>query len=394
MDATSRLTDWQDEMTAWRRDFHAHPEIGFEEHRTSEIVAGKLAEWGIEVHRGLGGTGVVGVLRGRRQGRAGGNRAIGLRADMDALPMEEANGFGHRSQTPGRMHACGHDGHTTMLLGAARYLAETRDFAGTVHLIFQPAEEGLAGAKAMLDDGLFERFPCDAVYGIHNSPDLPLGTVKALTGTAMAAIDYFSVVLRGRSSHGAAPHLGIDTVAIAAQVIGAINAIPSRHVNALESAIVSIGQIHGGTSDIVIPEVVELRGSVRTLKPHVRDRVEEVFRRAVEHCAMAGGGTAEINYKRAYPATVNTAEQTEIAAGVAASLPGTEQVVREGDPLLAGEDFAFFLERTPGAYLLFGQGGADGRGATPVHNPLYDFNDDLLPLGASYLARMAERELG
>ena len=394
MDATTRLNDWHDEMTAWRRDFHAHPEIGFEEHRTSGIVAGKLAEWGIEVHRGLGGTGVVGVVRGRRQGGAGGNRAVGLRADMDALPMEEANNFPHRSRTPGRMHACGHDGHTAMLLGAARYLAETRNFAGTVHLIFQPAEEGLAGAKAMLDDGLFERFPCDAVYGIHNIPDLPLGTVKALTGTAMAAIDYFSVVLRGRSSHGAAPHLGIDTVAIAAQVVGAINAIPSRQVNALESAIVSVGQIHGGTSDIVIPETVELRGSVRTLEPHVRDQVETLFRRAVEHCALASGGTAAISYRRAYPATINTPEETERAATVAAGLAGVTDVQLEGDPLLAGEDFAFFLERTPGAYLLFGQGGADGRGLTPVHNPGYDFNDDLLPLGAGFLARMAEQELG
>ena len=389
MDPRTRLTGWQDEMTAWRRDFHAHPEIGFEEHRTSEIVAAKLAEWGIEVHRGIGRTGVVGVIRGAR----GGNRAVGLRADMDALPMEEANGFAHRSQTPGRMHACGHDGHTTMLLGAARYLAETRNFSGTVHLIFQPAEEGLAGAKAMLDDGLFERFPCETVYGLHNSPDLPIGTVKALTGTAMAAIDYFSVVLRGRSTHGAAPHLGIDAVAIAAQVISAINALPSRHVSALESAVVSIGQIHGGTSDIVLPDTVELRGSVRTLKPAVRDLVEGLFHRAVGHCALAGGGTAEIDYRRAYPATVNTPDETERAAGVAAKLVGADHVVRDGPPMMAGEDFAFFLQRTPGAYLLFGQGEPDGRGATPVHNNSYDFNDDLLPLGASYLALMAETEL-
>ena len=261
----TQLTDLHADMTAWRRDFHAHPEIGFEEYRTSEIVATKLAEWGIEVHRNLGGTGVVGVLRGKKS--TGGNRAIGLRADMDALPMEEANNFAYRSGTPNRMHACGHDGHTTMLLGAAKYLAETGNFSGTVHLIFQPAEEGLAGAKAMLDDGLFDRFPCDAIYGIHNSPDLPLGTVKALTGTALAAIDYFSIVLRGRSAHGAHPQQGVDTVSIAAQVISVLNAIPSRHVDALESAIISIGQIHGGTSDIVIPETVELRGSVRTLKP-------------------------------------------------------------------------------------------------------------------------------
>ena len=390
MTPLTRLTELQAEMTAWRQDFHAHPEIGFEEHRTSEIVAAKLAEWGIEVHRGFGGTGVVGVLRGRKS--AGGNRAIGLRADMDALPMQEANGFAHRSGTPNRMHACGHDGHTTMLLGAAKYLAETGNFSGTVHLIFQPAEEGLAGAKAMLDDGLFERFPCDAIYGIHNIPDLPLGTVKALTGTALAAIDYFSVVLRGRSAHGAHPHEGVDTVSIAAAVVSVLNALPSRHVDALESAIISIGQIHGGTSDIVLPETVELRGSVRTLKPEVRDRVETLFHQAVTHTAAAQGGTAEISYRRAYPATINTPAETEAAVAAAAAIVGEANVVREGDPLLAGEDFAFMLERAPGAYLLFGQRGAD-KGGTPVHNPGYDFNDDLLPLGASYLAGLAEQEL-
>jgi hippurate hydrolase len=390
MTPLTRLTELQAEMTAWRQDFHAHPEIGFEEHRTSEIVAAKLAEWGIEVHRGFGGTGVVGVLRGRKS--AGGNRAIGLRADMDALPMQEANDFAHRSGTPNRMHACGHDGHTTMLLGAAKYLAETGNFSGTVHLIFQPAEEGLAGAKAMLDDGLFERFPCDAIYGIHNIPDLPLGTVKALTGTALAAIDYFSVVLRGRSAHGAHPHQGVDTVSIAAAVVSVLNALPSRHVDALESAIISIGQIHGGTSDIVLPETVELRGSVRTLKPEVRDRVETLFHQAVTHTAAAQGGTAEISYRRAYPATINTPAETEAAVAAAAAIVGEANVVREGDPLLAGEDFAFMLERAPGAYLLFGQRGAD-KGGTPVHNPGYDFNDDLLPLGASYLAGLAEQEL-
>ncbi|APT58076.1 peptidase M20 [Roseomonas gilardii] len=386
------LAALQPEMTEWRRDFHAHPEIGFEEHRTSEIVARKLEEWGIEVHRGIGKTGVVGVLRGRNAG-AGGNRAIGLRADMDALPMEEANGFDHRSRNPGRMHACGHDGHTTMLLGAAKYLAETGNFSGTVHLIFQPAEEGLAGAKAMLDDGLLERFPCDAVYGIHNSPDRPLGTAQALTGTALAAIDYFSVMLRGRSAHGGHPQQGIDTVAMAAQVINALNAIPSRQVDALESAIISIGQIHGGTSDIVLPESIELRGSVRTLKPEIRDRVEALFRRAVSLTAEAQGGKAEISYRRAYPPTINTPGETDRAALAAAAILGEGKVHRDGHPLLAGEDFAFLLERVPGAYLMFGQ--RDGeRGGTPVHNPLYDFNDDLLPIGAGYLAALVEQELG
>ena len=381
-----RISELHGALTKIRRDLHAHPEIGFEEHRTSDIVAAKLASWGIEVHRGLGGTGVVGVVRGRRS--AGGNRAIGLRADMDALPMQEADGLSYRSQTPNRMHACGHDGHTTMLLGAAQYLAETRDFSGTVHLIFQPAEEGLAGAKAMLDDGLFERFPCDAIYGIHNSPDMPLGQVRALTGTALAAIDYFSVKLHGRSAHGAHPHQGVDTVAIAAQVIGVLNALPSRHVDALDSAIISIGQIHGGTSDIVIPELVELRGSVRTLKPEVRDRVEQLFHRAVQATAEAQGGTAEISYRRAYPATINTATEVEQAAAAAAEIVGATSVEREGHPLLAGEDFAFMLERVPGAYFNIG----NGPGFSP-HHPGYAFNDAAIPHGAAMFAQIVEQEL-
>ncbi|MET0445301.1 MAG: M20 aminoacylase family protein [Pseudorhodoplanes sp.] len=391
MSPRTRLDELHAEMTEWRRDFHAHPEIGFEEERTSEIVAKRLAEWGIEVHRGFGKTGLVGVIRGKH-GAAGSNRAIGLRADMDALPMDEGNDFAHRSQNPGRMHACGHDGHTAMLLGAAKYLAETRNFAGTVHLIFQPAEEGLAGAKAMMDDGLFERFPCDSIYGIHNSPDMPLGTVKALTGTALAAIDYFTLTLRGRSAHGAHPQQGIDTVAMAAQVINALNAIPSRQIDALESAIISIGQIHGGTSNIVIPETVELRGSVRTLKPEVRDRVEELFKRTVKSTAEAYGGSAELDYKRAYPPTINTADEAARAAQAATAVPGVKEVLREGNPLLAGEDFAFMLEKNRGAYLLFGQRGAN-KGGVPVHNPGYDFNDDLLPIGASYFASLVEQEL-
>ena len=392
MPVLDQIKSFHPEMTDWRRDFHAHPEIGFEEERTSAIVAEKLESFGIEVHRGLGKTGVVGVLRGQGSS-SGGNRAIGLRADMDALPMTEANTFGHKSQNAGRMHACGHDGHTTMLLGAAKYLSETRNFAGTVYLIFQPAEEGLAGAKAMLDDGLFEKFPCDAVYGIHNSPDMPLGAVKAITGTAMAAIDYFSVVLRGKSSHGAHPQQGIDTVAMAAQVINALNAIPSRHVDALESCIISIGQIHGGTSDIVLPETIELRGSVRTLKPEVHDLAERLFKRAVEHTCVACGGVAEIDYRRAYPATINTAHETTRAVECASRVVGDGNVITNGRPLLAGEDFAFMLERSRGAYLFFGQN--DGtKGGTPVHNVNYDFNDDLLPIGASYLAGMVEQELG
>ena len=388
MQALGRIRDFEPVMVSWRHDLHRHPELGFEEHRTSEFIARTLAEFGYEVHRNIGKTGVVGRLA-----VGDSRRSIGLRADMDALPIDEINQFSHRSTVPGRMHACGHDGHVASLLGAARYLSETRRFNGVVNLIFQPAEEGLGGASAMLADGLFERFPCDAVYGIHNSPDMPLGTVKAIAGTAMAAIDYFSVVLRGKSAHGAHPQQGIDTVAIAAQVVNVLNALPSRHVDALESAIVSIGQIHGGTSDIVIPETVELRGSVRTLKPEIRDLVEGLFKRAVENTAAAQGGTAEISYRRAYPATINAAHETDRASLCATNTRGVNKVIRDGKPLLAGEDFAFMLERAPGAYLFFGQ--RDGaKGGTPVHNPGYDFNDDLLPIGASYLAGLVEQELG
>jgi amidohydrolase len=391
MSATEYLNELQPEMTSWRRDFHAHPEIGYEEHRTSGIVAAKLAEWGIEVHRGLGGTGIVGVLRGNRSS-AGGNRAIGLRADMDALPMQESNDFEHRSQNAGLMHGCGHDGHTTMLLGAAKYLAETRNFSGTVHLIFQPAEEGLAGAVAMMDDGLFERFPCDAVYAVHNTSDIPLGEVKALTGTIMAAVDYFTITLRGRSAHAAMPQQGVDTVSIAAQVISVLNALPSRHVDSLESAVISIGQIHGGTCDIVIPETVELRGSVRTLEPRIREQVEALFHRAVHATAEAQGGSAEISYRHAYPPTVNTATELDRAVLGAARVVGAENVKRDGKPLLAGEDFAFMLNKVPGAYIIFGQREGDRYGV-PLHNPNYDFNDALLPKGAGFFAELVEQEL-
>jgi amidohydrolase len=376
-----------DDMTAWRRDFHAHPEIGFEEVRTSAVVAEKLASWGIEVHRGLGGTGVVGVLRGRP-----GNRAIGLRADMDALPMEEANQFAHRSVIAGRMHACGHDGHTTMLLGAAQYLAETRNFSGTVHLIFQPAEEGLAEAARMIEDGLFDQFPCDAVYGLHNSPDLDLGQVSVRAGVMLAAVDYFTLVIRGVGSHAASPHKGVDPIAVAGAVIGVLQTLVGRYVDPLDTAVISIGQIHGGTSDIVIPETVELRGSVRTLKPATRDRMEPLFRRAVEGTAAAQGATVEIDYRRAYPPTINTALEADRAALAAAAVVGEAGLRRSEPPITAGEDFAFMLERCPGAYVMFGQRDGD-RGLIPPHHPAYEFNDDLLPLGASYLAQLVEQEL-
>lgn len=392
MNIPNRIRELEAEMTDWRHDFHAHPEIGFDEHRTSDIVAAKLTAWGIEVHRGLGRTGVVGVLRGRRS-IVGRSRTIALRADMDALPMREANVFAHRSQHPGCMHACGHDGHTTMLLGAAKYLSEANDFAGTVNFIFQPAEEGQGGAKAMIDDGLLERFPCDAVYGIHNQPGMRLGEAQALTGTQLASIDQFSVILRGRSAHGARPHEGVDAVSIASQVVCALNAIPSRQISALETAVISIGQIHGGTADNVLPETVELRGSVRTLKPGIRDLVEGLFQRAVHNTAAAQGGTAEIVYRRAYPPTINSEHETASAARAASAIVGADNVRRDGNPSVAGDDIAFMLERVPGAFIFFGQAGPQ-RGHLPVHTTSYDFNDDLLPIGVSYFAKLIEQELG
>jgi amidohydrolase len=384
----SGVAELADEMTAWRRDFHAHPELGYEEERTSEIVARKLESWGLEVHRGLGRTGVVGVLRGKP-----GNRAIGLRADMDALAMEEANeGMAHRSRTPNRMHACGHDGHTTMLLGAAKYLSETRRFSGTVNFFFQPAEEGLAGAKAMIDDGLFERFPCDGVYGIHNDPKTELGQISVRAGGMLAAVDYFEVTIRGKGCHGAEPQYGIDPVVASAQVILAIQSIVSRRTNPADPVVISIGQINGGTHNIVIPETVVLRGSVRTLKRETRDAVEGWFRTAVEGAAASQGATAEIDYKRAYPPTINTAAEAEIAARAAVASVGELGVLRHQPSFMAGEDFAFMLERCPGAYAFFGQRAGERHGVA-LHNPGYDFNDDLLPLGAGYFATLVEQTL-
>lgn len=388
MSIPSEIKSMHDEMTQWRRDLHAHPELGFEELRTSEVVAEKLASWGLEVHRGLGKTGVVGVLRGRP-----GNAAIGLRADMDALAMEEGNHFSHRSQTPNRMHACGHDGHTTMLLGAAKYLSETRNFAGTVNFIFQPAEEGLAGAKAMIDDGLFDSFPCDSVYGIHNDPSTELGLVNVRAGGMLAAVDYFVVRIRGDGCHGGQPHKGIDPIAAAGHVITVLQTIVARQVDPVDTAVISIGQIHAGTSDIVIPEVVELRGSVRTLKPSTRDLMERLFRQAINNTVEAQGASAEIEYRRAYPPTINTPNEAAIASSVAAQIVGDANILRHEPSWTAGEDFAFMLEKRPGAYAFFGQKGPD-RGGVALHNPSYDFNDDLLPLGAGFFARLTEQVLG
>ncbi|MGO1075715.1 M20 aminoacylase family protein [Inquilinus sp. CA228] len=377
----------KEEMTAWRRDLHAHPELGFEEVRTSAIVAEKLASWGIEVHRGLAKTGVVGVLKGRTDG----GRTIGLRADMDCLPMQEVNDFAHKSTAPGRMHACGHDGHTTMLLGAAQYLAETRNFDGTVHFIFQPAEEGGGGGDVMVREGLFDRFPCDEVYGLHNWPLLPAGTVGVRPGPMMAAADMFDIRIHGVGGHAAIPQTAKDPVVIAAQLVGALQTLVSRNTNPMDAAVLSITQIHTGSTHNVIPDEAYLNGTVRTFRPEVQAMMVAGIRRIVDGIAAAFDVVIDIDYQYGYPATVNHAEQAETAARVAETVVGEGNVQRDVEPSLGGEDFAYLLNARPGAYLFLGQAG--GASGAMIHNPHYDFNDEVLPLGASLLAGLVETQL-
>ncbi|MGG5812444.1 M20 aminoacylase family protein [Falsiroseomonas sp. CW058] len=387
MPVINRLADLQPEMQGWRRDFHQHPELRFEEARTAAQVAKLLASWGIEVHAGIAKTGVVGVLRNGDSGRS-----IGLRADMDALPMEEATGLPYASRNPGRMHACGHDGHTAMLLGAARYLAETRNFDGTVHFIFQPGEEGGAGAKVMMDEGLFGRFPCDAVYGLHNDPTLPLGECDIRDDVMMAAADRFHVTVRGAGGHAARPHGGIDPIVVGAQIVTALQTIVARRVDPLESAVISVTQFHSGTAENVIPDEAMLLGTVRTLAPAVQDLVEATMRRVVETTAAAHDAVAEFTYRRGYPPTINHADQARRAARAAETVLGAGRIHRDKPPVMGGEDFAFMLLERPGAYLKLGQ--AQGaKGAANVHTVQYDFNDDLLPVGASFFATLVEQEM-
>jgi amidohydrolase len=382
-----KLRSQQAELTAWRRDLHAHPELGFEENRTADFIAEKLTSWGIAVHRGLAGTGVVGTV----QGRGSGNRAIGLRADMDALPITELNQFEHASQYPGHMHACGHDGHTTMLLGAARLLAQSRDFAGTVHCIFQPAEEGLGGAERMLSDGLFTQFPCDAVYGLHNWPGMQFGTVGMRTGPMMAAMDSISIEVTGKGGHGALPHLAVDPVVVCAQIITALQTLVSRATDPLSAAVVSITCIQGGTAHNVIPESVRMLGTVRSFSPAVRDALESGIKRIAAGVAQALGARATVDYQRLAPAVVNAAREVEIAARAAAEVVGAEHVANNIDPIMGSEDFAFMLVAKPGAYVFLGQAGSAN--SCMVHNPQYDFDDRLLPIGASYWVSLVQQEL-
>jgi hippurate hydrolase len=381
MTALDRIRAYHPELTAIRRDLHAHPEIGFEEERTSALVAERLAGWGIEVHRGIGRTGVVGVLRG-----SGNARRIGLRADMDALPIAEATGAPYASTVPGKMHACGHDGHTTMLLGAARYLAETRAFEGTAVFIFQPAEEGLGGARAMLAESLFERFPCDEIYGLHNSPDLPLGRISVRPGAAMAGADFFDIRLTGRGSHGAYPHRGVDPLPAAFALGSALQTIVSRTVDPLEAAVVSVTQVHAGAAYNVIPGEAHLAGTMRTFDDRVRELTRARMREIAAGIAAAHGVTAEVEIRDIFTVLDNDPTGAAAMAEAAAELFGADTLDPDPQPHMGSEDFADMLRRVPGAYAWIGTGGG-----AALHNAAYDFNDEILPLGAALLARLVER---
>ncbi len=388
MPVISRIEEFHDELTTWRRDIHAHPELGFQEQRTSDLVAAKLAEFGIEVHRGVGKTGVVGVLRVGNS-----HRSIGLRADMDALPILEANRFDHRSRHDGRMHACGHDGHTTMLLGAARYLAETRQFDGTITFIFQPAEEGLGGADAMIKDGLFERFPCDAVFGMHNRPGLAVGRFQIRSGAMMAGGAIFDIAVAGKGAHGARPESGIDPVLVAAHIATALQSIVARNVKPTDTAVVSVTQIHGGDAYNVIPQSAVMRGTVRTFSAATMTLIEENMRRIASGVAAGFGATAALDFRRMFLPLVNDAAETAFIADRAAEVVGEANVNRNANVVMASEDFSFMLERKPGAYIQIGNGDGDAEGACEVHNPSYDFNDAALPYGATLFVRLAEKKL-
>jgi len=386
MPVKNRIAEFHADMIAWRHDIHAHPETAFEEVRTAGVVAEKLARFGLEVHRGLAKTGVVGVLKSGK-----GGRAIGLRADMDALDMQETNGFAHRSRHDGKMHACGHDGHTTMLLGAARYLAETRNFDGTVYFIFQPAEENEAGGKVMVDEGLFEQFPCEGVYGMHNMPGVAVGQIGLMPGPMMASADFFQIDVKGVGAHGAFPHTGIDPILVGSEIVLALQRIVSRAVDPLKQAVVSVTQFNAGFTGNVIPAAATLKGTTRAFLPEVQDLIEREMRRIAEGVAAAHGAEVDVVYQRRYPPTINTPAETEIAARAAQVVVGEGNVRRDLAPVMGAEDFGWMLKAKPGCYVWLGNGA--GEGGCHVHNPGYDFNDEILPLGASYWATLVEQIL-
>jgi amidohydrolase len=379
------ITSIHEEMAVWRRDLHANPELGFEEHRTSEFVARKLTEFGCEVHRHVGRTGVIGVLQ------TGNGPCIGLRADMDALPIEEANDLPYRSRNPGRMHACGHDGHTAMLLGAARYLAKTRNFDGTAVFIFQPAEEGLGGARAMIDDRLFSRFPCDSVFGMHNTPGLAIGKFAIRPGAMMAGGAFFDVTVTGSGSHGARPEAGIDPVLAACHIVTALQAIVARNLGPAEKAVVSATAIHAGEAYNVIPQTAVIRGTARAFGKDVMQRIEHHLRRTAQGVAAGLGATAQVDFRELFAPLVNDPTEAKLMADAAAEIVGEEHVDRDRSPVMASEDFSFMLEQRPGAYINIGNG--EVTGGVPVHNPRYNFNDEALPIGATLYARIIEKKL-
>jgi amidohydrolase len=381
------------EMAALRRDLHAHPELCFEEVRTADVVAAQLTAWGIPIHRGLGTTGVVGIVKAGTS-----DRALALRADMDALPMQERNSFAHTSQHPGKMHACGHDGHTAMLLGAAQYLAQHRNFDGTVYLVFQPAEEGGGGAREMIKEGLFEKFPVEAVFGMHNWPGSAAGTFAASAGPVMASSNEFKITVRGKGGHAAMPHNAIDPVVVASQLVLGFQTIISRNVKPIDAAVISVTMVHAGEATNVIPNQCELQGTVRTFSLDVLDQVEQRMRDMTEHTCAASGASCDFEFVRNYPPTINSARETEFARQVMASIVGEDKVLVQ-EPTMGAEDFSFMLQAKPGCYSFIANGEGDhrvmGHGGGPcmLHNPSYDFNDELLPLGATYWVRLTEQWL-
>ena len=382
MSPIDRIKTFADDLVAIRRDFHAHPELGFEEVRTSGIVAAELARYGIAVHRGIGGTGVVGVL----EGRSGSGRRIGLRADMDALPIEEETNLPYRSTVPGKMHACGHDGHTTMLLGAARYLAETRDFDGTALFVFQPAEEGQGGARAMIADGLFDKFPCDEIYAIHNQPNGPHGKIKLRPGPAMAAADFFDIRITGRGAHAAQPQQGIDPIVVGSTLVQALQSIVSRNADPLKSAVLSVTQFHAGAAYNVIPEGAHITGTVRTFDADLRTLVTTRIREIAAGLASAYGATIDVDIRDVFSVLMNSPEHAAAAAEIGRELFGPDGVDDQSKPRMGSEDFADMVARVPGAYAWIG--GTPGPG---LHNASYDFDDSIIPLGSAFLARLVER---
>lgn len=385
------ILQFHDELKQIRRTIHAHPELAYEETHTSQLVTQQLEAWGIPVIRGLGGTGVVGVIRAGSS-----SRAVGLRADMDALPLQEHNQFAHRSQHDGKMHACGHDGHTAMLLGAAHYLAQHRDFDGTVYVIFQPAEEGRGGAKAMMDDGLFEQCPMEAIFGMHNWPGMRAGTMGVVPGPMMASSNEFELTIHGKGSHAAQPHRAIDPVMVAVQIAQSWQTIVSRNVSPLDSGVLSITQIHTGSATNIIPDSASMIGTVRTFTLPVLDLIEQRMREIADHTAAAFGARVEFSFSRNYPPLINHRPETEFALNVMADVVGTEGALSDIEPTMGSEDFAFMLQEKPGCYVFIGNGDGThrdhghGLGPCNLHNPSYDFNDDLLPVGASYWVQLAK----